>query len=701
MGKKICFITTTSVTLKSFVIPTAIILHEKLGVDVSMICDFDSEFEKTLPDYIHYIPVSMKRGINISGFSSILKLKKIFTLHKFDIVQYSTPNAALYASIAARLAKVPIRLYGQWGIRYVGFNGINRKIFKYLEKICCVNSTTIRSVSPLNMNFGIEEGLYKHNKVKVIGNGGTIGVDLKDFDLSQKGYWRSEIRRQYGISESDYVFGFCGRISADKGCKELLQSFKNVFELHNNSHILMIGSIESNCNIPQELMDWAQNCKNVHFCGPIKNTEISHYYSALDILIHPTYREGFGMVIQEAGAMAVPVVTTRIPGASEVMVDNESCLLVRPKSSRHLTSVMNKLLNENGLSAKLGDNAFKRTEELYSRPIMLANQLADYENLFSGKTESTYLILSACDLRNYIPPRNVKVKRITNKNLRHYEGDKRVVAVIGSRALAAKIANMEFPSLKLFQLTSAGFDNVPIKLYANRGVMVCNAGNTYSIPIAETVVYGILQFAKRIRKNPNNRTFKLFRHYDTICELEGKKVLIMGAGNIGTSIARRLIPFGVKIDAYDPFCGEKSEYLKILRTREQLLDEAYKYDYIISTLPDNESTKGFINAELIDEFNVNSVFVNVGRKAVYVDADLYKALKNHKIRGAILDIFQIIPNPFTNKFRRLSNVIVWPGLTAISCEVKDRLNQLICNNIDLLINHKKVTNVINGVKNVV
>ena len=158
--KKICICTTISSTMKSFVVETAKYLYEKCGYDITLICNGDRSFEQSLPEYIHFIPVHMARGIDFSALSSIRQFVRIFKKQKFDMVQYSTPNAACYASIAAKCAKVPIRLYCQWGIRYVGMNGISRKIFKAIEKIVCRNSTDIRAVSRMNKIFAVSEGLY-------------------------------------------------------------------------------------------------------------------------------------------------------------------------------------------------------------------------------------------------------------------------------------------------------------------------------------------------------------------------------------------------------------------------------------------------------------------------------------------------------------------------------------------------------------
>lgn len=698
MVKKICFITTISGTLKAFVIPTARMLHEKLGVDITFICDHDDSFNCLLPDYIKYIPISMKRGIDINGIKSIWRLYKIFKENRFDIVQYSTPNAAMYASLAARMAKVPIRLYGQWGIRYVGFEGIRRKLFKTIEKITCLNSTHIRSVSQLNRQFGIDEGLYGKSKVKVVGNGGTIGVDLHLYNISNKNNWRREIRELYDIADNDFVFCFCGRISADKGSCELLQAFRNLFQTNRNIHLLLIGGEEKNHGIGADLLEWTRNCKNVHFCGRVDGKKITHYYSAIDTLVHPSYREGFGMVIQEAGALGVPVITTRIPGAGEVMVDEESCLLVKSKDVEQLEAAMHKLVQQPDLALTLGRNAYERTKKLYNRENMLKFQCDDYTNLLQSDKDIDKIILTEVDLWAYNMPKGVDVVKITDKNINDYNNNNKVVAVVGSRALSKIVINLDLPSLKLYQLTSAGFDNVPCEEYAERGVMVANAGTTYSIPISETVVFGILQFAKRLRLNPNNRSFKIRRHYNLITEIAGKKAIVLGAGNIGTAIATRLNAFGMAIDGYDPFCSAKPEYNRILRTREELKRELYRYDYIISTLPDTSATKEFINSQLLNEFKPEAVFVNVGRKTSYKEEDLYRVLKQKRIRGAILDIFQKIPNPFTNKFRRLDNVIVWPGLSAISCEVKERLNEHILKNLLALLKDEDVLNVINKTK---
>ena len=381
--KKICIITTIAATLRSFVVDTAEYLYKNCGYDITLISNGDEDFAKSLPPYLHYIPVKMERGVSLSGWKAIKELKKIFKREKFDLVQYSTPNAAFYASIASKAAKVPIRLYGQWGMRYVGFKGIKRQIFKMLEKITCNNSTHVFAVSPLNMKFAIQEKLYTAQKAEIVGNGGTIGVDCTLFDINKKAEWSHFIREKHQIKETDFVYGFVGRITADKGCKELFSAFRMLSIEKKNIKLLIVGPIDYNCELGNELMDWAKNAENVIFTGLIGKMEIPQYYASMDVLVHPTYREGFGMVIQEAGALAVPTLTTKIPGASEVMEEGVSCILVEAKSIQELKNEMLHLVENQEETQKLGQAARQRTVELYERQIMLANQKTAYDKLLS------------------------------------------------------------------------------------------------------------------------------------------------------------------------------------------------------------------------------------------------------------------------------------------------------------------------------
>ena len=375
--KKICFITTVSITLNAFVLETAKYIHENTDWDITFICNYDADFEKSLPEYIHYIPVSMERGISISGIKAIIEMEKIFKREKFDLIQYSTPNASLYASIAGKLAKVPVRLYCQWGMVFVGFQGFKRKIFKLEEKFVCKLSTWIEPDSKSNLNFAHSEGLYPENKGSVIWSGSASGVSLKKFDISKKEEYRNQIRTQYNIPDDAFVYGFVGRITRDKGINELLAAYKDIET--NDLYLMLVGIEELDDNINMDLYNWAQsNCKII-FTG-LTNV-VEQYLSAMDVYILPSYREGFGMGVVEAEAMGVPVIVTDIPGPTDAIIKNETGLVVKKADVETLKNAMVKMNNDVDFCKKCGENSIEFAKNNFEQQQLFQKILEDRKNL--------------------------------------------------------------------------------------------------------------------------------------------------------------------------------------------------------------------------------------------------------------------------------------------------------------------------------
>lgn len=360
--KKICFITTISATLKAFVQETAKYLYKNGEYDITFICNQDNEFQEQLPEYIHFIPLTIKRGISLDGIKNIYNLYRIFKKEKFDLIQYSTPNAALYASVAGKLAKIKVRLYCQWGIRYVGFSGIKRKIFKQIERITCKNSTWIEPDSFGNLEFSHKENLYSSSKSSVIWNGSASGVDLQKFDIKQKESWKKEIREKYNLNK-EIVIGFIGRLEKDKGVNELLQAFKNIE--NENLKLFMVGPEDKPDTVNQELYDWAKKNKNIIFTGRVNDVE--KYYSAMDIFVLPSYREGFGSVVVEAEAMGVPVIVTNIPGPTDAMIKDKTGLIIEKADSKQLEKAMKKLIENEHLRNKIGNEGIKVAKEKFEK----------------------------------------------------------------------------------------------------------------------------------------------------------------------------------------------------------------------------------------------------------------------------------------------------------------------------------------------
>lgn len=377
--KKICFISTIPSTLRTFVLKTAIYLHENTDWDISFICSEDEEFASELPEFIHYFPVPMERGISISGIKSMMQMKKIFVKEKFDLIQYSTPNASLYAALAGKLAGIPVRLYCQWGMVYVGFEGIKRQVFKAIEKIVCKLSTWIEPDSVSNLNFAHEENLYPQTKGSVIWNGSACGINLEKFDISQKIKYRKDIREKYNFPEDSFVYGFVGRITKDKGINELLAAFKQIYESNSNVYLMMVGTTEKDDTVDESLFLWSKKCEHVIYTGFTDIVE--QYLSAMDTYILPSYREGFGMGVVEAEAMGVSVIVTSIPGPVDAMKENETGIVVKKGSIKELLRAMKKLYEDKHIRKEYSSNAYDFAINNFEQKKLFGKILLDRKRL--------------------------------------------------------------------------------------------------------------------------------------------------------------------------------------------------------------------------------------------------------------------------------------------------------------------------------
>lgn len=353
--KKICFVTTIYLTYKMFLKEFSTYLYNTGEYDISLICNDEKEPRSDLPPFVHYYPVKMKRGVSLSAFFAIKQIEEILKEQQFDIVQYSTPNAAFYASIAAKKAKVPVRLYCQWGIRYMGFDGWKRALFKYIEKKTCENSTFVEVESHNIRDFSLQEELYTREKSCVIWNGSASGVDLSKFDVRRRVAWREEIRHQWNIGAEDIVYAFAGRLTADKGVNELLEAFIHIAQDYSSAKLMIMGGMDNSASLNAELMESAQKSNQIIFVGSVD--DIERYYAAADVFVAPSYREGFGLVVVEAEAMGLPAIVSDVPGQIDAIVPDVTGLACKVKDASALEESMRRLLYEPDFRKQLGKSA--------------------------------------------------------------------------------------------------------------------------------------------------------------------------------------------------------------------------------------------------------------------------------------------------------------------------------------------------------
>lgn len=381
----ICFINTLPRAYGFFLKPQMEYLNRQ-GHRLTFISSYDAALAAHIPGEYRYIVVPMKRGMDVLRVPYLIwSFYRIFKKERFDLIQYSGPNAALYAAVAGRLARIPVRLYAQWGIRYVGFTGVGRLVLKGLERFICACSTIIEPDSFGNLEFAISEKLYSPKKGRVVWNGSACGVDLAKFDFEKKSGWRRDGRAEMGIPPEGFVLGFVGALRRDKGLDELLSAFRSLETENRNLWLLLAGDKDLYDSIDARLRDWAEHCPRVIVRGP--TAEIPRILACLDLFVFPSYREGFGTVVIEAEAMGVPVLVSDIPGPVDAMRPGLTGSVVGIRDWKSLASAIRELMPDSGRLGSMGRAAVTFVKENFEQHELMRRFAEDKEILLALSQE--------------------------------------------------------------------------------------------------------------------------------------------------------------------------------------------------------------------------------------------------------------------------------------------------------------------------
>ena len=237
----------------------------------------------------------------------------------------------------------------------------------------------------------------------------------------------------------------------------------------------------------------------------------------------------------------------------------------------------------------------------------------------------------------------------------------------------------EFKNLRTIQLTSAGLDRVPLDYIKEKRIQLFNASGVYSIPMAEWAVLKILEIYKKSRQFYKNQDEHKWEKQRELLELTDKTTAIIGYGNVGKEIAKRLKSFGVNIISVDMRVKE-DEYVNESILIDNLNDALEKSDVIILTLPLTVETKYLINEEKIKVMKDNAVLINVSRGGIIDETALIESLNKDKFLGVALDVFEEEPlneSPLWD----FENVIITPHNSFVSDKVNERLFELMIENL--------------------
>jgi glycosyltransferase involved in cell wall biosynthesis len=317
------------------------------------------EIEK-LGYQVHVIPCyNWERKIPFRFvLGNIWKLIRIFRREKFDIVHTHLYRANMIGRIAALLAGVPYIYATEHNT-----NAWKKPVDIFWDKFLAHFSDKIISVSEYVRYFTINQERLNPEKVLTLWH----GIWLRDFDEVNS---RLETRDRLGFHSKQPIIGSIGRLVPQKGYNFFIEALPAILNKFPDAQFMIVGDGP----LKDELTDQAKYLglqSNLTFTGFRK--DIPHLLKAMDIFTLMSLWEGFGIVLIEAMACSLPVVATNVGPIPEVVIHNETGLLIEPEKPKEISKALIRMLENPQLIRQFGANGRKRVEAHFTAEKMIEN----------------------------------------------------------------------------------------------------------------------------------------------------------------------------------------------------------------------------------------------------------------------------------------------------------------------------------------
>ncbi|MBM7841717.1 glycosyltransferase family 4 protein [Herpetosiphon giganteus] len=307
--------------------------------------------------------VTMPRSVTpTSDLVAVAKLVRLFRRLKPTIVHTHNPKPGLLGQLAARLAGVPIIINTIHGFYFHEHSSPKQRHFYIaMEKIAARCSHAILSQNREDLATALATKIARPEQISLLGN----GINLDVFD--RRAVSQTEVaaaRQALGIPADAQVIGAVGRLVAEKGYHELFRACQQLMATRPNVHLLVVGPEEPHKADGLTAASAADYgiAERSHFAGMRRDMPV--LYHLMDVLAHPSYREGFPRAPMEASAMGVPVVASAIRGCRETVAHGLNGMLVPVRDAAALAQSLGRILDD------------RVVREAFSR---LARQVAERE----------------------------------------------------------------------------------------------------------------------------------------------------------------------------------------------------------------------------------------------------------------------------------------------------------------------------------
>ena len=280
------------------------------------------------------------------------RLWKFLSRERFDIVEVGTPKAALVGTLAARMAGVRPIVHILHGLVHEGQRGLTGSLLRAATMVSCRLADVTFSVSASARRAAIEAGLVASDRIRVLGHGSCNGVDLMRF-RPVTAEQRSAARARLGLPMNALVVGYLGRFTREKGLVELADAFDTLRSRIPHLRLLLVGEFEARESLPVEVTERLKADERVTLVD--WQDDPLDCYAAMDVVALPSYREGLGNILPEAGALGIPTIASDATGCRDAMEPEVTGLRVPARETAALRDAIERLATDDDLRARLGD----------------------------------------------------------------------------------------------------------------------------------------------------------------------------------------------------------------------------------------------------------------------------------------------------------------------------------------------------------
>jgi glycosyltransferase involved in cell wall biosynthesis len=265
-------------------------------------------------------PLEVSREIDpVRDLISMWRLARLMRQIRPDIVNFGNPKTGLVGGLVSWFLGVPVRIYTLHGLRLETVTGVKRRILMFTERLTMACAHQVVAVSPSLRDQTLAFGLVAPAKLRVLNQGSVNGIPVLTPDPLEV----AQLRAQLGLGQTAVVYGFVGRFTRDKGIRELVLAFRQLQTVLPMAVLLLVGEFEDGDPVDSETRDaiMAERSigKGIIWAGYA--ADVTPYYALMDVLVLPTYREGFPTVALEGASLGLPLITTDATGARDAVQD--------------------------------------------------------------------------------------------------------------------------------------------------------------------------------------------------------------------------------------------------------------------------------------------------------------------------------------------------------------------------------------------